>query len=239
MSRPDMRFVAVKSADQQAVLMLHKTRALMIKQRTMAVNALRGHLSEFGLIAARGIHRIKDLLALAERDERLPEAAREATAMLAAEIQGLDGRIDGLEAKIAGASSPMIRHLDEIPAFGPLIASAMVAFNPDPRAFRSGSDFSASLGLTPSQHSSGGKEKLGHITKAGNRYLRTMLVVGCTSVLRVAHKYKGALAEWIVAMRARKPERVVAVALANKLARIAWAMMATGEAFRKELYFKA
>ena len=239
MSRPDMRFVPVKSADQQAVLMLHKTRALMIKQRTMAVNALRGHLSEFGLIAARGIHRIKDLLALAETDERLPEAAREATAMLAAEIQGLDGRIDGLEAKIAAASSPMIRHLDEIPAFGPLIASAMVAFNPDPRAFRSGSDFSASLGLTPSQHSSGGKEKLGHITKAGNRCLRTMLVVGCTSVLRVAHKYKGALAEWIVAMRARKPERVVAVALANKLARIAWAMMATGEAFRKELYFKA
>jgi transposase len=237
MSRPDMRFVPVKSADQQAVLMLHKTRALMIKQRTMAVNALRGHLSEFGLIAARGIHRIKDLLA--ETDERLPEAAREATAMLAAEIQGLDGRIDGLEAKIASASSPMSRNLDEIPAFGPLIASAMVAFNPDPRAFRSGSDFSASLGLTPSQHSSGGKERLGAITKAGNRYLRTMLVVGCTSVLRVAHKYKGALAEWIVAMRARKPERVVAVALANKLARIAWAMMSTGESFRKELYFKA
>jgi len=241
MSRPDMRFVPVKSADQQAVLMLHKTRELMVKQRTMSVNALRGHLSEFGLVAAKGIHRIKDLLALVEADERLPKAAREATMTLAAEIQGLDARIDELEAKIAKAcaSYPVSRLLDEIPAFGALIASAMAAFNPDPSAFRSGSDFSASLGLTPGQHSSGGKERLGGITKKGNRYLRKMLVVGCTSVLRVAHKYKGALAEWIVAMRARKPERVVAVALANKLARIAWAMMSTGESFRKELYFKA
>jgi len=124
-------------------------------------------------------------------------------------------------------------------AFGPLIASAIAALIPDPSVFRSGSDFSASLGITPSQHSSGGKDKLGAITKKGNRYLRKMLVVGCTSVLRVAHKHKGALAEWIVAMRARKPERVVAVALANKLARIAWAMMSTGESFRTELYTKA
>jgi transposase len=241
MSRPGMRFVAVKSADQQALLMLHKTRDLMVKQRTMSVNALRGHLSEFGLIAAKGIHRIKDLLALAETDDRLPHAAREATRILAAEIKGLDARIEELEGKIAtaSASNPMSRLLDEIPAFGPLIASAMAAFNPDPSVFRSASDFAASLGLTPSQRSSGGKEKLGAITKQGNRYLRKMLVVGCTSVLRVAHKHKGALAEWIVAMRARKPERVVAVALANKLARIAWAMMSTGECFRKELYFKA
>ena len=251
MSRPEMRFVPVKSADQQAVLMLHKTRELMVKQRTMAVNALRGHLSEFGLIAAKGIHRIKDLFALAEADESLPAPAREATTILAAEIRGFDARIEELEAKIAktSASNPMSRHLDEIPAFGPLIASAVVAFHPEPVgdggdgwswvcAFRSGGDFAASLGLTPGQHSSGGKERLGGITKKGNRYLRKMLVVGCTSVLRVAHKYKGALAEWIVAMRARKPERVVAVALANKLARIAWAMMSTGEGFRKELYFK-
>ena len=240
MSRPEMRFVPVKSADQQAVLMLHKTRELMVKQRTMAVNALRGHLSEFGLIAAKGIHRIKDLFALAEADECLPAPAREATTILAAEIRGFDARIDELEAKIAkaSASNPMTRHLDEIPAFGPLIASAVVAFHPEPRVFRSGGDFAASLGLTPGQHSSGGKERLGGITKKGNRYLRKMLVVGCTSVLRVAHKYKGALAEWIVAMRARKPERVVAVALANKLARIAWSMMSTGEGFRKELYFK-
>ena len=237
MSRPDMRFVPIKSADQQAVLMLHKTRELLVKQRTMTVNALRGHLSEFGLISPKGIHRVKELLALAQADETLPEEAKQATAMLASHSDGLDEKIDDLEKTIAQASgkNQTSRLLDEIPAFGPLIASAMVAFNPDPSVFRSGSDFSASLGITPSQHSSGGKDKLGAITKKGNRYLRKMLVVGCTSVLRVAHKYKGALAEWIVAMRARKPERVVAVALANKLARIAWAMMSTGEAFRTEL----
>jgi transposase len=245
MSRPDMRFVPIKSADQQAVLMLHKTRELLVKQRTMTVNALRGHLSEFGLIAPKGIQRVKELLALAQADETLPEEAKQATAMLASHSDDLDERVDDLEKTIAQASAnnQTSRLLDEIPAFGPLIASAMVAFTPDPSVFRSGSDsgsdFSASLGLAPSQHSSGGKDKLGGITKKGNRYLRKMLVVGCTSVLRVAHKYKGALAEWIVAMRARKPERIVAVALANKLARIAWAMMSTGEGFRTELYPKA
>jgi hypothetical protein len=136
-----------------------------------------------------------------------------------------------LEKKIARASAknPTSRLLDEVPAIGPLIASAMTASFPDPSVFKSASDFSASLGLTPSQHSSGGKEKLGGITKKGNRYLRKMLVVGCTSVLRVAHKYKGVLADWIAAMKAKKPERVVAVALANKLARICWAIMSTGE----------
>ena len=241
MSRPDMRFVPIKSADQQAVLMLHKTRELLVKQRTMTVNALRGHLSEFGLIAPKGIHRVKELLALALADETLPEAAKQASAMLASHSGGLDEKIDDLEKTIARASgnNQTSQLLDEIPAFGPLIASAIAALTPDPRVFRSGSDFSASLGLTPSQHSSGGKDKLGAIAKKGNRYLRKMLVVGCTSVLRVAHKHKGALAEWIVAMRARKPERVVAVALANKLARIAWAMMSTGESFRTELYTKA
>ena len=236
-----MRFVPIKSADQQAVLMLHKTRDLLVKQRTMTVNALRGHLSEFGLIAPKGIQRVKELLALAQADETLPEEARQAAAMLAAHNDSLDEKIDAMEEAIAqtSAENQMSRLLDEIPAFGPLIASAIVAFTPDPGVFRSGSDFSASLGLTPGQHSSGGKDKFGAITKKGNRYLRKMLVVGCTSVLRVAHKYKGALAEWIVAMRARKPERVAAVALANKLARIAWAMMATGEGFRTELYTRA
>jgi len=241
MSRPEMRFVPIKSADQQAVLMLHKTRDLLVKQRTMSVNALRGHLQEFGLIAAKGIHRVKELVTLALADEGLPEEAKQAAILLAAHGDELDEKIDALEKKIARASAknPTSRLLDEVPAIGPLIASAMTASFPDPSAFKSGSDFSASLGLTPSQHSSGGKEKLGGITKKGNRYLRKMLVVGCTSVLRVAHKYKGALAEWIVAMKAKKPERVVAVALANKLARICWAILSTGESFRKELYVRA
>ncbi len=241
MSRPGMRFVPVKSADQQAVLMLHKTRDLLVKQRTMNVNALRGHLSEFGLIAAKGIHRVKELLALAFADASLPEYAREAVKILATHGEELDTKIDALEKKIAKASAnnPMSRLLDEVPAVGPLIASAIAASVPDPKVFKSGSDFSASLGLTPNQHSSGGKEKLGAITKKGNRYLRKMLVVGCTSVLRVAHKYKGSLAEWIAAMRARKPERVVAVALANKLARICWAILSTGESFRREIFVRA
>ncbi len=241
MSRPEMRFVPVKSADQQAVLMLHKTRDLLVKQRTMSVNALRGHLQEFGLIAAKGIHRVKELVALALADEGLPEEAKQAAILLAAHGDELDEKIDALEKKIARASAknPTSRLLDEVPAIGPLIASAMTASFPDPSAFKSASDFSASLGLTPSQHSSGGKEKLGGITKKGNRYLRKMLVVGCTSVLRVAHKYKGALADWIAAMKAKKPERVVAVALANKLARICWAIMSTGESFRTELYTRA
>jgi transposase len=238
MSRPEMRFVPIKSADQQAVLM---TRDLLVKQRTMSVNALRGHLQEFGLIAAKGIHRVKELVALALADEGLPQEAKQAAILLAAHGDELDEKIDALEKKIARASAknPTSRLLDEVPAIGPLIASAMTASFPDPSAFKSASDFSASLGLTPSQHSSGGKEKLGGITKKGNRYLRKMLVVGCTSVLRVAHKYKGALADWIAAMKTKKPERVVAVALANKLARICWAIMSTGESFRTELYTRA
>jgi transposase len=240
MSRPDMRFVPVKSAAQQATLMLHKTRDLMVKQRTMSVNALRGHLAEFGLIAAKGIHRLEELLALARAEGALPEEARAAVEMLALQIEQLDMRIDALAKSIGKtAKSPTGRLLMEIPAFGPLVASAMDASYPDASVFKSGRDFSASLGLTPSQHSSGGKDKLGAITKKGNRYLRKMLVVGCTSVLRVADKYKGGLADWIAAMRKNKPERVVAVALANKLARICWAIMTTGEGFREELFTRA
>jgi transposase len=241
MSRPEMRFVPVKSADQQAVLMLHKTRDLLVKQRTMGVNALRGHLQEFGLIAPKGIHRLDELLILARAEGALPEEAREAVEALAYLVEQVDMRVDVLEKAIAktAARSPMSRLLKAIPGVGPLIASAMTASYPDPGVFKSGRDFSASLGLTPSQHSSGGKEKLGAITKKGNRYLRKMLVVGCTSVLRVAAKYKGALAEWIVAMKAKKPERHAAVALANKLARICWAIMSTGECFREELYARA
>lgn len=241
MSRPAMRFVAIKSAEQQAILMLHKTRDLWVKQRTMNMNALRGHLSEFGLIAPKGMHRLEELLALARAEGALLEEARAAVETLALQIEHLDQAIDEMAKKIAKTASKTKagRLLTDVPAIGSLIASAMTASYPDPKAFKSGRDFSASLGLTPAQHSSGGKEKLGGITKMGNRYLRKMLVVGCTSVLRVAHKYKGALAEWIATMRAKKPERVVAVALANKIARICWAIMSTGEAFREELYFKA
>ena len=241
MSRPGMRFVPIKSADQQAVLMLHKTRELLIKQRTMSVNALRGHLTEFGLIAPKGIGRVSQLLELANADAALPEEVKDAVKLLALHLEGLDRSIDVAEKKIAAASagSRTSQLLDLIPGVGPLIASAIAASVPDPDVFKSGRDFAAWLGLTPRQNSTGGKEKLGAITRQGNRYLRKMLVVGCTSALRVAGKRNGALAAWIAALRARKPERLVAVALANKLARICWAIMTTGESFRQEIFAKA
>ena len=241
MSRPDMRFVPVKSADQQAVLMLHKTRELLVKQRTMSVNALRGHLSEFGLVVAKGISRVGELLELADSDGTLPQEARETAKLLASHLEGLDRSIDAAEKRIAAANrrSPTGPLLDRVPGVGPLIASVIAASVPDPGAFKSGRDFAAWLGLTPKQNSSGGKAKLGAITKQGNRYIRKMLVVGCTSALRVAGKRKGALADRIAALRARKPECPVAVALANKLARICWAIMTTGEDFRQEMFARA
>jgi transposase len=241
MSRPGMRFVPVKSADHQAILMLHKTRELLVKQRTMGVNALRGHLAEFGIIAAKGIGRVEELLALAQADAALPQIAKSAVECLAQHLDGLDRSIEAVEDDIAKVhrQNQTSRLLDEIPGIGPLIASVIAASVPDPAVFKSGRDFAAWLGLTPRQNSSGGKDKLGAITKQGNRYIRKMLVVGATSVLRVAGKRKGALADWINALRVRKPERLVAVALANKLARICWALMTTGESFRGQTYAKA
>ena len=241
MSRPDMRFVPIKSADQQAVLMLHKTREMFVKQRTMSVNALRGHLAEFGIVVAKGIGRVDELLALAQSDATLPQIAKSAVAGLAQHLEGLDQSIEAVEEEIARAHgrNPTSCLLDEIPGIGTLIASVIAASVPDPGVFKSGRDFAASLGLTPRQNSSGGKEKLGAITKQGNRAIRRLLVLGAISVLRAAAKRKGALRDWLVALRARKPGKVAAVALANKLARIVWAIMTTGEAFRTETFARA
>jgi transposase len=241
MSRPGMRYVPAKSADQQAVLMLHKTRELLVKQRTMSVNALRSHFAEFGLVVAKGIGRVDELLAMARLDTALPQTAKAAAECLAQHLEGLERSITTVEDEIAKAheQSQTSRLLDQVPGIGTLIASAIAASVPDPGVFKSARDFAAWLGLTPRQNSSGGKEKLGAITKQGNRYIRKMLVVGATSVLRVAAKRKGALADWINALRARKPERLAAVALANKLARICWALMTTGESFRTQTYLRA
>jgi transposase len=241
MSRPGMRFVAIKSAEQQAMLMLHKTRELLVKQRTMSINALRGHLSEFGMIAAKGIGRVDELLDLAESDAMLPVAAKAGVKVLAQALEGLDKAIDDLEKEIssAHAQNEMSRLLDKVPGIGKLIASVIAASVPDPSVFKSGRDFAAWLGLTPRQNSSGGKQTLGGITKQGNRYIRKMLVLGATSLLNVVGKRKGALRDWIVGLLAKKPARLVTVALANKLARILWAMMKTGECFRTEMFAKA
>ena len=241
MSRPGMRFVPIKGAEQQATLMLHKTRELLIKQRTMSVNALRGHLSEFGIVAAKGIGRVDELLDLAESDATLPNAARASVKVLAQALEGLDKAIDDLEKEIssAHAQNEMSRLLDKVPGIGKLIASVIAASVPDPSVFKSGRDFAAFFGLTPRQNSSGGKQTLGGITKQGNRYIRKMLVLGATSVLNVVGKRKGALRDWIVGLQAKKPARLVTVALANKLARILRAMMKTGECFRTEMFAKA
>jgi transposase len=239
-SRPGMRFVPIKSAEQQATLMLHKTRELLVKQRTMSINALRGHLSEFGIIAAKGIGRVDELLDLAESDATLPSAANAGVKVLAQALEGLNKAID-VEGEITNANgqSEMVRLLDKVPGIGKLIASAIAASVPDPSVFKSGRDFAAWLGLTPRQNSSGGKQSLGGITKQGNRYIRKMLVLGETSLLNVLGKRKGVLRDWIVGLLAKKPARLVTVALANKLARILWAMMKTGESFRAEMFAKA
>jgi transposase len=241
MSRPEMRFVPVKSEEQQATLMLHKTRELLIKQRTMGVNALRGHLSEFGIVAAKGIGRVGELIERAESDVTFPEIAKAALKVLVQHLETIATSIATLDQQIAAvhAQSPVSRLLASIPGIGKITASAIVASVPDPNIFKSGRNFSAWLGSTPRQNSSGGKEKLGPITKQGNRYIRRLLVLGATSLLHVAGKRKGALRDWLVALLGRKPARLVTVALANKLARIVWAVMTTGEAFRAEIFERA
>lgn len=241
MSHPGMRFVPVKSAESQATLMLHKTRELLVKQKTMSVNALRGHLAEFGIIVAKGVGRVDELIELAESDTALPDAARAAVKVLASQIEDLDKSLNGLEGEItaAHAGSEMSRLLVEIPGIGKLIASAIVASVPDPGGFKRGRDFSAWLGLVPRQNSSGGKPTLGAITKQGNRDIRKLLVLGATSLLKAVSKRKGGLRDFIVALLARKPARLVTVAVANKLARIVFAMMKTGESFRSEMFAKA
>jgi len=236
-SRPDMRFVPIKSAENQASLMLHKTRELLVKQRTMSVNALRGHLAEFGVVAAKGIGHAGELLEKAKNDATLPEIAKATVKIFVQQLEAISAAIVALDKEIAAvhAQSEISKLLAGVPGVGKIVATAIVASVPDPSVFKSARDFSAWLGLTPRQNSSGGKEKLGAITKQGNRYLRKLLTLGATSLLRVAGKRNGVLRDWLVALLARKPARLATVALANKLARIIWAMMTTGEAFRTQI----
>jgi transposase len=235
-SRPSMRFVPVKSAEQQSVLMLHRGRDLLIRQRTMLGNALRAHLAEFGIIAAQGLSHVGKLLAIVadEEDDRVPALARGALSTLADQWRDLQVRIKDIEDKIlawhrADAAS---RRLASVPGVGPITASAIAATVSDPSCFRSGREFAAWLGLVPRQNSSGGKQRLGSISKQGNRYLRRLLVIGATAVIRYARTKTAADSRWLNQLLDRRCPRIASVALANKTARIAWAILAHGEVYR-------
>ncbi len=228
-----MRFVAVKSKALQAVLMLHKTRDLLVRQRTMLINALRGHLGEFGIVAPQGAAGVQAALkALREEDQDLPDLSRAALGGLAEQLEHLGAEIGRLERRILEwhRQDETSRRLTTIPGIGPITASAMAASAPDPTLFRSGRQFAAWLGLTPRANSSGGKERQGGISKMGDSYLRRLLVVGATAVLRMARQ-RGREG-WVGNLLERKKPKVAAVALANKTARIAWTLMARQEDYR-------
>lgn len=235
-TRPSMRMVPVKSAEQQGVLMLHRVRELLVGQRTALINALRGHLAEFGVVARQGKRHVAELVAVVAdtADARLPEIARGALAPLLRQMQRLDQEIDGFDKRILAwhRNDEASRRLAAIPGIGPVTATAIVASVSDPSMFGSGREFAAFLGLVPRQSSSGGKERLGRISKMGDRYLRKLLVVGATAVLRYAKKGGSPEKAWAEALLQRKPFKVVAVALANKMARVVWALLARGETYQ-------
>lgn len=234
MTSPDMTFVPIKSVEQQAGLALHRARKLLVCQRTMLANAVRSHLAEFGVIAAPGQVGLGKLLTLAldADDPGLPAAAREALAMLAAQLRDCNIKIAALDAEILAwhRADEASRRVATIPGVGPLTASALVAAIGDPRRFKSGRHFAAWLGLVPSQRSSGGKTVLGSITKMGDRYLRSLLVVGATSMLWRRRSERGT---WLAGILERKTARQASVALANKMARAAWAILAKGGVYNE------
>lgn len=235
-SRPSMRFVAIKTADQQAALMLHRTRDLLIRQRTMLVNALRAHMAEFGIVASQGRNNLQTLIKIIRdpADDRLPATARTALDAQVTQYMHLQEQIDETEAAILAwhRSNVVSRRLATIPGIGPITASALAATVPDAELFRSGRDLAAWLGLTPHQNSSGGKERSAGISKRGDRYIRRLLVIGAMSVIRYNGRSNPASPSWLTRLLDRRPKKVAALALANKMARIAWALMARGETYR-------
>lgn len=227
--RPNMRMVAVKSAAQQARAMLFRTRDLLVGQRTQLVNALRGHLAEQGIVLGKGMGNV-ERLALRLEEDVLPDLARlylDQIARLAAEIEKLDKRIVA-----AAKENGVARRLQTMPGIGPVCAMAITAFAPDMREFRRGHDFAAWLGLVPRQHSSGGKQKLGRTSKMGQRDVRRLLIVGAMSIGHWRGRDGGRPGSWLARMLARKPRMLVAIALANKMARMLWAMLVREEDYR-------
>jgi transposase len=233
MSRPRMRFVAVKTAEQQAALMLAGLREGLIARRTQLSNAIRGYAAEFGLTNAKGLDKVEPLLAQVAQDAGLPALARELFAIQGRDYAQLQAELKAIEVKLMAwhRADDRSRRLAKIPGVGPIGATGLVMKTPDPAAFPSGRHFAAWLGLTPKDHSSGGKTRLGKITRAGDERLRSLLVAGATAVIQQVRRGRGHPSRWLVALLKRKPPKLAAVALANKIARIAWKLMVTGKSY--------
>ena len=233
MSRPTMSFVAVKTAQEQAALMLAGLREQAVRRRTQVSNAIRGYAAEFGLVAAKGLSKIEPLLARIAADPQVPEMARDIFAAYGQEYAELDRRIAQLTARMMAwhRQNEPSRRLAQIPGVGPITAVMLVMKAPDPAAFRSARHFAAWLGLTPKDHSTAGKTRLGVITRAGDADLRSLLVTGAMAVIQQAQRRRGSASPWLLGLLKRKQPKLAAVALANKMARIAWKLMVSGQSY--------
>jgi len=233
MSRPSMRFVPVKSDEQQAAQMLLGIREGLVRRRTQLSNTIRGHAAEFGLVAAKGLAKLEPLLERIAWDEGLPELAKELFQTLGADYARLDAELQEIEAKLMAfhRHNELSKRLAQVPGIGPVIASVMAIKVGDPKAFRSGRDFAAWIGLTPKDHSTAGKVRQGGITRAGDEMLRSVMVVGAMALIQQVKRGRGRPSPWLVELLKRKQPTIAAVALANKTARIAWKLMVSGERY--------
>jgi transposase len=233
-ARPSMRSVPIKTVGQQSEMMIVKHREMLVAQQTQAINALRGHATEFGVISAKGSHNVAALVYALTADSTIPAEAKSLFSEMAQHIADLDAKVESLNRQLIARhkDNPISRLLSEIPGVGPITA-VTVAVTIDPGNFESGRHFAAWLGLVPREHSTGGKRRLGKISKAGNERLRQLLVLGATAVIRYAKPGSRSASAWLLQLLERKPRKVAAVALANKMARIIWAMMARGEGYRR------
>ena len=238
-TRPTMRFVPIKTPAQQALLMVHRTRRLFVRQRTALINAMRAHLAEFGIIAGVGRNGVERLLGIIETgdDDRVPGPARDCLLALRDQLILARQQIAEADKRILAChrENELSRRLEEIPGVGPLIATALIASVPDPHVFKSARDLPAWIGLVPTEGSTGGKERPGHISKAGDKYLRSLLMIGAFSLIKRVKLGGGTRRVWLLELMARRPIKVAAIALANKIARIAWALMTRGTRYREPM----